>query len=274
MLLFFTCVVYLRSIGEFLTTQIMPETPIESIHILFMVTVVFGVRIGLEPLARSSEIFFPFLVILLLSLFLSLSPQVHIENLQPILEDGFKPVIRGSFTFITYPFVELVVILMILPYVSQKESIRKNLLFGTLLGGSVLVVITTLAILVLGPYATARHLYPTYALAKKINIANFFTRIEAMLAGIWFITIFFKISLYFYATVLGIAQLLKLKDYRPLTFPIGMIMFVFSISIAPNIVYLFNVSETYPFYDLTIGVLLPLLLLIVVCLQKTNVNNI
>ncbi|MGE7766691.1 GerAB/ArcD/ProY family transporter [Peribacillus sp. NPDC096540] len=266
---FITTATYLREIGDFMTSQIMPETPIQVIMFLFMSIVLMAARLGLEPLARSAEILFPFVVILLSSLMILLLPEIKIQNLQPVWEGGLKPVIRGSIPFIVFPFIEPVAVLMILPFVSQKDRIRKSLFVGQLLAGSVLIIITMLAILVLGVDVTASEIYPSYKLAKKINIANFLQRLEAILAIIWFITIFIRVSLFFYVTVLGLAQTLKLQDYRPLVFPFGMILIVFTLIMAPNIVYYSNfISDIWPFYAMTFGFLLPLLLLTIAKIQK------
>ncbi|MET3322437.1 UNVERIFIED_ORG: spore germination protein KB [Peribacillus simplex] len=266
---FISTATYLREIGDFMTSQIMPDTPIQVIMFLFMSIVLMSARLGLEPLARSAEILFPFVVILLSSLMILLLPEIKFQNLQPVWEGGLKPVIRGSIPFIVFPFIESVAVLMILPFVSQKDRIRKSLFVGQLLAGSVLIIITMLAILVLGVDLTAKEIYPSYKLAQKINIANFLTRLEAILAIIWFITIFFRFSLFFYVTVLGLAQTLKLQDYRPLVFPIGMILLVFTLIMAPNTVYYSNfILDIWPFYAMTFGFLLPLLLLTIAKVHK------
>ncbi|MBK5497336.1 GerAB/ArcD/ProY family transporter [Peribacillus sp. TH14] len=266
---FITTATYLREIGDFMTSQIMPETPIQVIMFLFMSIVLMSARLGLEPLARSAEILFPFVVILLSSLMILLLPEIKFQNLQPVWEGGVKPVIRGSIPFIVFPFIEPVAVLMILPFVSQKDRIRKSLFVGQLLAGSVLIIITMLAILVLGVDLTAKEIYPSYKLAQKINITNFLTRLEAILAIIWFITIFIRFSLFFYVTVLGLAQTLKLQDYRPLVFPFGMILIVFTLIMAPNTVYYSNfISDIWPFYAMTFGFLLPLLLLTIAKVHK------
>ncbi|MFF5400227.1 endospore germination permease [Peribacillus butanolivorans] len=266
---FITTATYLREIGDFMTSQIMPDTPIQVIMFLFMSIVLMSARLGLEPLARSAEILFPFVVILLSSLMILLLPEIKFQNLQPVWEGGLKPVIRGSVPFIVIPFIESVAVLMILPFVSQKDRIRKSLFVGQLLAGSVLIIITMLAILVLGVDLTAKEIYPSYKLAQKINIANFLTRLEAILAIIWFITIFFRFSLFFYVTVLGLAQTLKLQDYRPLVFPFGMILLVFTLIMAPNTVYYSNfILDIWPFYAMTFGFLLPLLLLTIAKVHK------
>ncbi|MEJ9231575.1 spore germination protein [Peribacillus butanolivorans] len=266
---FITTATYLREIGDFMTSQIMPDTPIQVIMFLFMSIVLMSARLGLEPLARSAEILFPFVVILLSSFIILLLPEIKFQNLQPVWEGGLKPVIRGSIPFISFSFIEPVAVLMILPFVSQKDRIRKSLFVGQLLAGSVLIIITMLAILVLGADVTASEIYPSYKLAKKINIANFLQRLEAILAIIWFITIFIRVCLFFYVTVLGLAQTLKLQDYRPLVFPFGMILIVFTLIMAPNTVYYSNfISDIWPFYAMTFGFLIPLLLLTIAKVQK------
>lgn len=58
----------LRVVGTFMTTHIMPETPIEVIHIVFISVVILAVRLGLENIGRASEIFLPWVMILFLLL--------------------------------------------------------------------------------------------------------------------------------------------------------------------------------------------------------------
>ncbi|MGE7907250.1 GerAB/ArcD/ProY family transporter [Peribacillus sp. NPDC094092] len=271
---FITTATYLSEIGDFMISHIMPDTPVQVIMILFMSVVLMAARLGLEPLARSAEIFFPFVVLLISILIILLLPEIKFQNLQPVGEGGLKQVIRGSIPFIVFPFIEPVAILMILPFVSQQDKIRKSLFVGQLLAGSVLIVITMLAILVLGAESTARQNYPIYMLAKKINIGDFMTRLEALLAVIWFITIFIRFSMFFYVTVLSLAQTLKLQDYRPLVFPFGILLISFTLIMTPNIVHYSKfISEIWPFYALTFGFLLPLILLLIAKVQKNDGPN-
>ncbi|GAA3313398.1 hypothetical protein GCM10020331_003420 [Ectobacillus funiculus] len=51
-----------------MVTQVMPETPIAFIHALVLIAVIFGSRLGLEVIGRTSEVFLPWVF-----LFFSLS---------------------------------------------------------------------------------------------------------------------------------------------------------------------------------------------------------
>jgi spore germination protein KB len=260
--------------GNFITTQMLYETPIEAVIIPFLIVVMIGTRIGLESLARTAEIFFPWTILLLLVLVLSISSQIELENIQPVLEDGIKPVLRGSLLMTGY-YMEAITLLMILPYVNQVTGTKKAYIIGMLIGSIVLFMTVLLSILVLGADITARNIFPSYVLAKKISIGDFFERIEAILAFIWFITVFFKVSILFYATTLGLAQTLKLNDYKVLIFPLALIIYTIALIGIPNPTYGNNfVLSVWWVYSSSFGLFLPLLLLIVITFIKKRYSEI
>lgn len=266
---FLSAAAHVREIGDFTSTHFMPETPILAIHIIFVAIIVMGVRLGLETIARTGELFFPWFLLFFIFLVVSLSRDVDFNNMQPVLEEGIKPIIRGSFAMMTFPFAELVVFLMIFPYVNRSDKITRGFLWGASFGGLILFIIISMSILVLGPDLTARNMYPSYMLAKTINVGNFLQRLEAVLAFLWIITSYLKITFYFFVFHLGFAQLFKLKDYRVLTLPFSMNLIAFTILVSPNISFFNHVIAVYwPLYDLTYSVMLPLLLLGVHFIRK------
>ncbi|WP_312118067.1 GerAB/ArcD/ProY family transporter [Brevibacillus reuszeri] len=257
-------------VGNFMTTQIMPETPIQSVHILFACIVMMGVRLGIETLARSAEVLFPLFVLLFVILVIFLSPQIKLENIQPVMDANYKVLLKGTIFFASVFSLAPVVLLMVFPAsVNRDRESRKAFFSGTMIGGFALIIVIALTILVLGADTTARQLYPSYALAKKINVGNFLQRIEIIMAGMWFITIFFRVCCYFYASVIGLAQTLNLKDYRFLVLPLGIIVIALSLIVHPNIVHSeeYNKREWIP-YAATYGLVLPLLLLGIQSLRK------
>ncbi|MFZ7942960.1 GerAB/ArcD/ProY family transporter [Neobacillus sp. 19] len=259
--------------GTFLTTQILPETPVEAIHILFACILIMGIRLGLETLARSAELFFPLFIFLFMLLVVSLllTPDIwEFKNIQPILKTGIKPMIRAVFLFLSIFSLPLIVFLMIFPIsVNQLKEAKKNLFLAIGMGGVCLIILILLTILVLGPEDSTRQLYPSYLLAKRIKIGDFLQRIEAILAIMWLITIFFKMTIYFYAAIIGFTQTLNIKDYRPFTLPLGMIMVMISLFSHPNVIHSAKFDhDIWPVYSLTYGLMLPLLLLAVHALRK------
>ncbi|WP_169819258.1 GerAB/ArcD/ProY family transporter, partial [Anaerobacillus arseniciselenatis] len=106
--------------------------------------------------------------------------------------------------------------------------------------------------------------YPTYFLAQKISIADIIDRVEAVLAFIWLITIFFKIVILLYAVNLGVTQVFNLRQSRPFIFPLGLLLLLVTQFITENVISFNNFfNKVIPPYTLTFGLLLPLFLLFV-----------
>ncbi|QFT90622.1 Spore germination protein YndE [Bacillus sp. THAF10] len=276
---FFSCFAFLlasfvlRDIGDFMTTVMLVETPIDAILLIFLAVVLYAVRLGLEVFARVTEVFIPFVVILFLVLFLSISPKIDIQNIQPIFENGAKPIFRGAISILTFPFLELFVFLMIIPYTNNPRQSQKGFILGTIIGGGILIIITLLSVMVMGVNETARSIYPSYDLTKGINIGRFFQRIEAMMALIWFITVFMKLTILTYVTALGLAHTFNLKNYKSMTFPIGILLFLLSLIIFPNSSYLIEFTPTFELYTLIFGFVLPIFLFLMAIIRKKKTES-
>lgn len=150
-----------------------------------------------------------------------------------------------------------------------KKEMKKAFYIGTFIGGIVITSLTILCILVLGVDITIRQTFPSYVLGKKISIGDFLERIEVIVAIIWIITIYFKVTISYYILNIGLAQIFGLKDYKILLFPLALLIITFSIFMHPDIVHLSNyIADTLTPYSLTICFFLPLLLLVIGKMRK------
>lgn len=130
-------------------------------------------------------------------------------------------------------------------------------------------ILILLSTLVLGPFVSASVSYPSYELAMRINIGTFLQGIEILIAIMWFISLYFKLSIYFYGTVSSFAQIFGLKEYKVFTLPFAIMVIVLSITVYPSISYqkVWD-SETWLSYSLIFGLIYPLLLFIVGLFRK------
>ncbi|SFM08494.1 spore germination protein KB [Paenibacillus sp. 1_12] len=254
----------IREIGDFMTTQLLPNTPLKAVILLLILILIWGVHNGIETIGRAAEIVFPWFVLSFVLLIVFLVPKFHSINLMPVLAEGIKPVINGTLYVAMYPYAELCFFLMVLPSVKRSSHMRRDWLIASVLGGVAILTIVLACLLVLGDYLTSHQMYPAYALAKKISIGHFLERIEAIQAVIWMLSGFFKSVLYSYSFSLGTAQLFKLKDQHVVTWPMLFLLFGISYEIAPNIAYYNQTLLKYwPFWDLTIAVIIPVVLILV-----------
>ncbi|MFJ5766430.1 endospore germination permease [Lysinibacillus sp. NPDC093210] len=274
-LTFFSASELLYFIGIFMQTEVMPETPTLSFAVLFTIIIVFASYLGIEVFARSVEILFPIFLLIFIIFIICISPQINIENIMPVYETDTKSLIVGTLNFTSVFSFPLAVLLMFFPSgVNVHKAAQKGYYIGTLLGGIVLILIIALSTLVLGSTNTSIKTFPSYALAQRISIGNFFQRVEIIMAVMWIISIYIRTFIYFYATVLGLGQILKIKDPRPLILPLGLCMVALAQIAHPNIVHSNNYNENiWPLYSGLLTVLLPLLLLTVAKIRKIKKNE-
>jgi spore germination protein KB len=256
-------------VGDFMRTNILVETPILFLHAFFAIVMVMAIRLGIEVIARTAEIFLPWFLFLGGMFILIVIPDINFDWMLPILETGFKPILHNAISIAGTASLPFLSFFMIFPKIKNIKEAKKGFYFATITGGLFICVITFLCITVLGPELTARNMYPTYILAKKINIGNFLQRIEVIIAITWMVSTYFKLTIYFYGLTVSVAELFKLQDYRILCYPLGIIVIVVSFFIYPNATYMMEWDSTiFIPYIYSIGLLIPLLLLIVGLVRK------
>ncbi|NOU89156.1 GerAB/ArcD/ProY family transporter [Paenibacillus sp. LMG 31460] len=225
-------------IGSFMTRQIMPTTPVQAIHILMITFVIIGSKLGVVILGRTAEIFFPWILLLFILLVIFVTPQTHYNNLLPIGETSMMSITRASIFMIVYSYFPIIFTICLISRDAKfPKQLTKSFLYGGIVSGSMMIIIAFLSIMVMGPDQSSRNVYATYALAKKINVGNFLQRIEVTVAFLWFITIYFKLTMYFHVAIKGIASLFHIQDYKSLSTPTGVIVAVLSLLVYPNAAY-------------------------------------
>ncbi|MFC4807828.1 GerAB/ArcD/ProY family transporter [Paenibacillus sp. GCM10023250] len=247
------------SMGFFMTTQLLQDTPVEALMLLFSLVVVIALKSGSTVYSRAVEIFFPWTVALLAMLLLCLIPVLEPSRLLPVYEFGAKPILRGAYAF--YSLQNSVLLMMLYPYVSPGKGRRRALIGGTLAGNVVLVLLTLLCVMMLGPEQTGNNVYPTYLLAKNVSFGGFLERMEGVLIFIWILSIFIRVLIAFHATIGCVAHVLRIRDENILVWPIMLAGIVVALMCYSNMVIVQeSIAKSWSTMSLLPLVLLPLLL--------------
>jgi spore germination protein KB len=268
----------LMNIGYFISSWILVRTPIIAIEFMFVGLAIIGARLGLEVLARATEVLLPFFMVLFIVFTLGLLPQIDFDNVKPVLENGFIPIWNSSVGFTIFTFGELVVFLMILPYVTKSfksplQEMRQSFLSGTLVGSIIIFILVLLSLLVLGPKASEFNTYPAYTLAKKIDLAGFFQRIEVIMASIWFISIFVKFTTLLLTASTGLGQIFMWKEHKFVIIPIGMLTVPLSLWLSPNVAVYFTTVTYWMGIFTVIFMLLPILIVAIAWVRMRFLNS-
>ncbi|MHB8061017.1 MAG: GerAB/ArcD/ProY family transporter [Ruminiclostridium sp.] len=257
----------LRTVGNFVRTYMMPETPMVAILVMFVFICVWAVKGGIEVIARCSFIFVIITAVLVLIVTVLLVKDINVTNFLPVFEVPLNKFIQGTHEIATVPFCQILVFTMIIPYVSNIKQAKRSILLGTMLGGLQLLIIVARDTAVLGITASIMG-SPSFQATRLIDIAHILTRLDILVAIVLLITLFLRVSIFFYATVLGIAQLLKMRSYAPLVLPIGIIIISLSILIYDSSVDQMSFTATvWPIYAVPFEILIPTISLIIAAIR-------
>ncbi|MDQ0194277.1 GerAB/ArcD/ProY family transporter [Paenibacillus wynnii] len=260
-----------RMYTEFVSGQYLFKTPPLLIIFIIVLLSSIAVRGGIETLARCAVIFTPILMFSLLFLLL-LFPSFDVRNIFPILSHGIIPVLKAS--ALPQSWVsELFFISFLLPHLTDPKKGRK---WGFLtLGAIVLSIIymNLITLLLLGS-DTANKTYPILVVFRYISLAGIFENLESLLLAMWIVGNFIKISLFLYVASISFAQTLRLSDYRPSVFPLGILVIVFSLWDIPNFSKLGeHLRYVAPFEIPLVMVLIPVLILIIARLRGIRTSK-
>jgi spore germination protein KB len=204
----------LRDFEELLVISLFNPSSLISIGILMMFLIMYGLFKGFETIARANEVIF-ILIITIISIIITfefISNVYDFNNLRPVLENGWKPVINAAIPLgVTFPFGEIIIFTMLMQCLNKQEKALKIGMPALILSGFVLTIFTIKNIAILGISVLERTPYPLLVAISYINIANFIQRLDPFIVIIMVCGGFVKITIFFYCAVSGSADLFNVK---------------------------------------------------------------
>jgi spore germination protein KB len=229
----------------------------------------FIVRGGIEVLGRAAELFVPVFIFPICILILLLIPDLEFKNIFPILGEGIMPPIKGAIVPGGW-FSEFFLIIFLLPFLADMKKGMKSGMMTVFAVMMTLIVVNLTVLFVLGP-TTSTKLYPLMNVSRYISFADFFEHVESAVMAVWIVGAFVKVSVFYYASALGTAQWLNLSDYRPVVWPIGILIVIFSLWSLPSSVDVSrNDINVFPLQSILMQTIIPLLLLVIAVVRKRN----
>ncbi|MBC7104317.1 MAG: endospore germination permease [Firmicutes bacterium] len=252
-------------VSELMVTAFMPFTPKVVFMALTVLLAGYAVRTGLEAFTRVNDFLLPLGAAAVVLVGLLVAKEVDPRYYQPVLERGWRPVLDGSLPLFGH-VAQGYIILMFLPFVRSTQGIYAWS-FGTLGGLMVMMGVGLMAIGVFGVESTAGFTYPALELVRIINVREFVQHLESVMMLVWFGGIFVKYCILLYLSGLAAAELLGLRDYRPLVWPLGILSAALSLVTAQvqSVVEFF--VKVFPGFALVLELAVPALLLGVAALR-------
>ncbi|KZL92500.1 GerAB/ArcD/ProY family transporter [Clostridium magnum] len=259
-----------RFTADFFSTYLFPETDISVFIVILAIICAYAIKKGIEVIARSSFILSILTIIIAILITVLTIKDMNLSNFLPLFQINLKQFVQGTNLMVSIPFGEIVTFLMIFPYVNDMKQVKKSAFMGLIIGAMFFLTVILRNIAVLGNIGSI-HFLPSYQVARLINVGDFITRMEILIALVLIFNEFVKICIFYCATVLSISQFFKMRSYKPLVIPVGIISIVLSIIMFDSPAEHADFAATiYVIYVIPTIIIFPVISLIIASIKKST----
>lgn len=227
------------------------------------------VRAGLEVMARMFTLTMILTAISILFVLFIAIPDYNPSLLLPILPKGIKPMLHGAYLTFGFPYVEVFLFSMLLPFVNEgpTRKLAKTMMFA--LGTNIFVLCLSVlcAIMIFGNFAGEMP-YVLFSLARIVEFQEIIQRIESIIGMSLILGSFMKTTITLYVLNLYLSQLFRLQNSQSLVMPLALMGFIMGlVTIDGATEWRRVVTTIHPVWTFT-AFIIPLLLLTVISLFK------
>ncbi|QXM05122.1 GerAB/ArcD/ProY family transporter [Crassaminicella indica] len=259
----------LRDFLELIKITSLEYTPMLAIGIFFIIIIIYTVYSGIENISKTAQSFFIMIIFMPVFVWLLIvftGGIFRVSNLKPILQNGIMEVIKKGWKLIAFPYGETIVFTMIYPFVLERNKIRKVAILAIIFEGIILSLNTILLITTLGVGEASTSICPLFQVVQRINIGGIITRLDVIFVVILVVGGFYKISIFMYVSVLGVAQMTSFKNIKFLSFVFGILILYLSQIIAKNYMEHIEIGLdlVVKYVHVPLQIIVPILTLIIV----------
>lgn len=235
--------IFIRQFSESMLVTTLPSMPVSFVEIAILAVGLLGAYLGIEALARTARLTYLYVLAGMLFLIFALIPFWDFHNLLPFFGKGPKEVfLMGSLT--TAGIAEIILAGVIVQNMGGAKSFVKIGIMFVLLGfGFLILTMLTLA-LSFDWSVSEEFAFPFSRLSRTVYLGRFFQRMEAIFIFLSGIVAALRVSLLIYGASVALAKSLKLPDYRPLIWPLGLAMFIMSL-LPPDMPTTISLDQIY-----------------------------
>ena len=218
----------MRNLSEYTNIIVFTDTPVVVPMAFFVILLIWGLKAGIEVMARWSEFFVWIVVIIFVGISMLSISVMDINRLKPILGNGVEPILKATLGSLTFPFGETVVFTMVFSNISKAKNYNKTFITGLLIGGGLIIIVKLRNLLVLGSEQLLRVYFPSTMAISLIHVGRSLERLEMGVTIILLICSFIKIIVCLFAVCNGLSKVFGFDDYRFMATPVTLLMFSFS----------------------------------------------
>ncbi|MEG1316229.1 MAG: GerAB/ArcD/ProY family transporter [Oscillospiraceae bacterium] len=244
-LIFYTGFTLRSSADRYITTAYQNASP--ELFIIIMLALALIAALGTFPaLARSAEVFFPLLLVVLVGIFAFSFQDVDFTYLPPVTTLGLPSVLLGILPVANVLSLSLNVGFLEGRVCEKKKRSRQVFLWLAAMTATV-TVLCLVTVGIFGAELTGKLTYPFFVMIRNITVFNILERLEAVIMALWVITDFALVSTLLFICVNNLrvcfnylpstaekSPLLKLKNGRFLIWICAGLSLLTALFIAPD----------------------------------------
>ncbi|MDP4094900.1 MAG: endospore germination permease [Bacillota bacterium] len=256
------CSIILREYSENMKVIAFNVSPISFVMLFFLVGMIVAAYLGMEAIVRLHAIAIPIITVGFVIIFLGVAPFYDVSNLYPLLGNGPKKIFGSGF-FALSTFSPLVYLYLMPPFIKTHKNLKRAGYIG--IAFSIFFSMASVLVyeMVFGYPSGTESFLPTFELARLINYGRFFQRVESVFMFSWVISAMLYLSIILYFSAYVLQKMFRLKFYKPLIFPLVVIIFCISF-LPPNLMTSITLETKYFTYFLwTLGFVIPVILLLI-----------
>ncbi|WP_029422028.1 GerAB/ArcD/ProY family transporter [Alicyclobacillus macrosporangiidus] len=257
-----------RETETFVSTTILPETPEYIIGLVGMTGISYMVHMGIEVLVRDGEFITPLALIVAPVLFALSMQHMDIDQLMPVLADGWQPVLRGAITPDLTFALEMLISLQFVRALRDSRTLPKDMITATAILTVVMTCVLAITTGVVGQ-STSYLSYPVLETVRSIRVGRFLERLDTLYVMGVMSTVCIKLGVFHYAWCEGMKDVFKLSSHRILAFSGGLFVWAGSFAFFRSTKEMEHfIAGVAPAYFLVTLIFIPLLAAMVMSFRR------
>lgn len=275
---FLFCYTICMMIGTlFISTDIIPGTPIWAILVLAFVTVSYPAYKGAGVIGRLAVLIVPCIMLTIIVFFLLGLDLMDFKIFKPVLSDStFLELNSGAF-FTGARYSEILIFLVFFFFMKQKSEINKTYAKALLIFGIFFAMMLIPTISVLGINFAKNQYNPYFVYTRQVYTYDFIQRVQSINTLALFPGLLLKLITYNFMASNTLSGIFKTKSHKIFVIPVTILSFL--ICMIPfmhksSVITLLASDQIFPWIILPVTFVLPLLILTVYLIRRKKVNSI
>jgi len=261
--------IILQQFKMFIISTVLPMTPPYAIVLPMVGVVLYLALHGVGPIARCCEVMGPIIMIGVFSPVIFALNRIDADQLLPVYVDsGVMAILKGSLPTATF-LGDCIMLLVLVSFVKTNRLVVRHAVVGVFVSGLFTVLSVFACLLIFGLHVTQGYPYPLLIVVRSISLGGVIENLDAILVSVWIMSVFSKLVLYLFVSSYGMSQLLGVRQWRKLVWPIAAVGTAIALLplnyVESSIVIPVKVAVPFSFPILMVG--LPLLLFAIAMLK-------